>query len=301
VQTLQNQRDEAFARHQTAQDALMRTLRNTRVEALTREIKDKEIRLSVLYRGGLLGSGDSAKADPSKPSVSDSGLEDYRIVEVRTINDLAQTLRRLDVTRARMQALANQPDFDASDAWAVALVKAQLVAISDALPSQVQFQLPGGSAADVRTNVTQLTTSIDRARILVAQEFEARQANYETQRATEIRQLEAELRPMHAELDGLLTGQRQQTLERDLAWDTYSALARKLEERKVAQTSGGHEVEIASKAWDARPVPRSSTLNLVLGALAGLTTVSLALLIRTSIAKGTLLPRPAARNPLPAS
>jgi uncharacterized protein involved in exopolysaccharide biosynthesis len=108
---------------------------------------------------------------------------------------------------------------------------------------------------------------------------------------------------MQAELQGLLGSQKQQTLERDLAWDTYSALARKLEERKVAQTTGGHEVEIASKAWDAHPVPRSSTLNVVLGALAGLATVALAIFIRTSIAEGrqTLLPRPAARNPLPAN
>jgi uncharacterized protein involved in exopolysaccharide biosynthesis len=57
---------------------------------------------------------------------------------------------------------------------------------------------------------------------------------------------------------------------RDLASDTYSALAKKAEEQRVTNSTAGHEVEMASEATFASPVPRHGTGNLVIAAVVGL-------------------------------
>ena len=137
------------------------------------------------------------------------------------------------------------------------------------------------STGDFETDLSQLIASIDRARTLVAEEFQTRQSQYEAARINEVRELEDEVRTMHAELENLTSGQKQQLLQRDLAWDTYSALARKLEERKVAEAAAGHEVEIAGAATVASAAARGTGLSEAVWAIAGGATVATILFARS--------------------
>ena len=296
VQALENQRDQAFAVQQAAQTAYSASLRDTRADELTREINEKESRLALLYRAGRLDA-----ADPAKSGAAPSGLDDYRLVEIRTINDLAQTLRRLDITRARIQYLLGKPSLGPSDMSAVSLAEMQLVAIADALPGQTQLQVQAPSTGDFETDLSQLIASIDRARTLVAEEFQTRQSQYEAARINEVRELEDEVRTMHAELENLTSGQKQQLLQRDLALDTYSALARKLEERKVAEAAAGHEVEIAGAATVASAAARATGLSEAVWAIAGGATVALIVLARSSRVRWRALLPHRVRTPLTAS
>lgn len=301
VENLQAQRDGAYAQHKMAQDALTAMVRNARVDELNRAIKEKQERLSTLYRGGLVGS-DGTSTDASK-SAPPSGLEDYRLVEVRTINDLAQTLRRLDTSRARIQALAAQSAPGATDTVAVMLAKAQLVTISDALPAQMQFQIPADAGSDIKPAMDQLLVAVDSARAQVALELQERQTEYEARRAEDIRRLEDELRPMQSELEDLMSGQKELTLKRDLTWETYAALARKAEERKVAEATTGHEVEVAGTAANASLVPRNPWRNVAVGGAAGLAAAMVLLLVWAALvrARGASVAQTLSRTPLPIS
>ena len=308
VQSMEAQRDDAFARHQAAQDALTSMIRSTRLEELRRAIKEKEDRLTMLYRGGLPPSNEAASTDASKtvPDASKTvpapfGADDYRLVEVHRINDLAQTLRRLDTSRTRIQALASEASAGSTDTAAITLAKAQLVTISDALPAQMQFQVPPSTESDAKADLAQLLAAVESARTQIGSELAARQADYESKRAAEIGQLEDELRPMRSELEDLMSGQKELTLKRDLAWDTYIALARKLEERNVADAATGHEVELASTAVAANPAPRATTLSAVVGATLGLAAVVMVLLAWAAVPRIRQAPLTAARggSPLP--
>jgi hypothetical protein len=281
---LEAQRDEAFAQQEATQNALTSTLRSNSVDALTREVADKSNQLAMWYRAGVVGSGrDTSKPDPS--------VDDYRLAEARTLDDLAQTLRRLDVTRESIRTLATQSNVGPSDAAAITLAKAQLVSISGAPPTQLQFQVPATSTGNTAADLSGLITSIDTGRAAVAKEFDSRRADYEARRTSEIQRLESELRSLRADLEAQTGVQKQQTLQRDLSWTTYNALASKVEERKVAYATGGQEVEIASQATVASSAARGTAVIVGLAGLIGLVGAAALIIVRAGIQRASAASR----------
>jgi hypothetical protein len=207
--------------------------------------------------------------------------DDYRLAEVRTLNDLAQTLRRLDDTKQSVQVLLNKADnagIAPSDTAALAVLKAQLVAISDGLPSQVQFQLPTTSTGDSVEDLRQLSTSIDQARSSVSSELDARRTAYEAKRAQDMQQLQDSLRSLRADVEARTAQRKALTLQRDVTWNTYSALASKVEERKVAEATTGSEVELAARATTAVPSNSHPAVVLAAAAVIGLVIAAIVVL-----------------------
>lgn len=282
VQALEAQRDAAYAQHQSAQSALTALLRDDRVDELSRAINEKQDRLAVIYRPTASVST-SSNADATKVVNS---FDDYRMLELRTINSLAQTLLRLDTLHARLQALANQAVAGSTDVAAISVAKTQLLSISDGLPNQVQFQLPVSVSSNLDVNLDELIASVDRARTQLQVEFQTKRAEFEAGRAAEIRNLEEELRPMRAQLEELTSTRHDLTLKRDVAWDTYSALARKIEERKVAEAASGHEVEIAAVATDANPTQSNLWQYRISGGVLGFAAATLLLVLRRTLQRG---------------
>lgn len=277
LESVQAQRDQAYAALQQAIDANAADLKDNPAPALQRAIQDKEHQLEVLqtqYQAGQFtpptSAGQSASSAPP-PIDGDLARNDYHLAEVRTINDLAQIMRRLDASKESLKTLIDASDQgrpDPTTATALALLQSQLAGLSDALPGQVQFQFPPYQG-DASAQLQALAAAIDQARSSVAQELAARRQAYESARQGQIDQLESDLRSLREQATAPVARRQDLQLRQDLAWETYSALARKVEEREVAETSTTHEVEIASAPVQAQPMARSAVLTLLAGAFGG--------------------------------
>lgn len=276
---------------QQAQEALSTSLKDSRLDSLNRQIQDKEREIALLQTP-YQAPATSSQQDPKSQQTGQSGqaaqqtqqsnlvagaaaaesLNDYRLAERRTLDDLAQTLRRLDATRENVRALLVQSDpsdqSGADSAAAIALIKAQLVAVSGSLPSQLQIQLPaGGTTSDDQLRA--LVASIEQARAQVATEFDTRRTAYETRRTAQLAQLESDIRLLRWQQEQESATRSELTRKRDLAQQTFDALARKAEENRVSQGAGGHEVELASEASFASTVQRPTIPTLAGGAVLG--------------------------------
>jgi uncharacterized protein involved in exopolysaccharide biosynthesis len=278
-------RDQAQQQLNAAETALSQSMQNSKLEALDGQIQSKQALLTLLQTpyqpqdasNQSTSTSPSASPTPSPRSDQRSAAgpsSDYRLAERRTLDDLAQTLRRIDVTRESVRALLAQSaangSMSPSDAAALAIIKTQLVSISDGLPSQLQLQLPSTVNQDSTTDLQTLASSLDQARAQVANEFNTRKAAYEQNLSQQVSQLEADLRDIRAQREAARAERNQLTAARDLAQETYTALAKKAEEQRVANSAAGHEVELASQANFASPVPRQNILVLAAAGLVGL-------------------------------
>jgi capsular polysaccharide biosynthesis protein len=289
-------RDEAQQTLEAAQTTLSTSIATSQLESLTEQITQRQALLTLLqspYQTASAtgdtksGSGDST----SSASTSNPSLNDYRLAERRTLDDLAQTLRRVDATRQNVRALVSQAQTsgngNASDAAALALLKTQLVAISDGLPSQIQLQLPTGLSGGSATDLLALAASLDAARAELQNQFETRRAGYEQKNAQDITDLELQLQDLRAKREGADAERKRLTAARDLASDTYTALAKKAEEQRVTNSTAGHEVELASEATYAGQLPKQATSSLVAAALIGLLiTIAIAYLRWYALGRG---------------
>lgn len=265
LDSLVHQRDDALTQLQSVQAALVSDISTSSLESLDSRIKNDEHQLSLLqsaYQAGVFPQGTEASF----------ALDDYRLSELRTINDLAQTLRRLNATRESARALLNQANNgpgQPNDAAALALMKAQLVSLSGALPSQLQFQIPASGDADSANDLRSLIAGIDQARSAVQQEFATRRQAYETKRQSDIAALQDELRDLRSQFEARLAQRKELTGRRDLMLDTYSALARKVEERRVAEAGVGQAVQIASYAGAAQSTTPKPSIVIPVAAIIG--------------------------------
>ena len=287
VAALEVQRDQAAAENDAAQATLVAAMKDSRLEQEQREIADKEHQLALwesAYQAGAftdpIASQISTANGNQTPTLNKSvdtemARNDYRLAEVRTLNDFAGTIRRLDSTKQTLQSLRRKTEVSgvgAGDTAALTLLKTQLVALSDALPAQMQFQLPPSTNSDVATDFQQLEASIDEARAATQREFDARRIAYEAKRDQQVQELHDALRGLRADVEALAAQRSQVTLKRDLASSSYNALARKVVERKVAEATMGQEVELAGRAASAVPAPNTRLLmTLVVAALVGFT------------------------------
>jgi capsular polysaccharide biosynthesis protein len=275
---VETQRDQAAAQKDAAQAALVAALQDSRLEDEQLQVADKEHQLSLLqssYQAGAYAGVGTIDMQMAR--------DDYRLADVRTLDDLAQTLRRLDSTKQTLQTLVNQSQtgtLGAGDAAALTLLKMQLVALTDGLPSQLQFQLPASSTGDSAPDWRALETNIERARAAVARELDSRRAAYESSRAQAIQALQSSLGALRSDVEARAALRKDLTLKRDVAWDAYSALARKVEERRVADATTGRELELADQATTA-VAPSRLLPTLGLAALAGFAIASTIALVRS--------------------
>ena len=279
--SIQMLRDRAQQDFQAAQAALNASIATSELETLDQQIQQKQALLSLLqspYQGTTEVSSSDAKggtASGGQTQTSNPILNDYRLAERRSVDDLAQALRRVDATRQTVRALLGQAQLNggaggASDAAALALLKTQLVAISDGLPSQLQLQIPSTVSGSTADELQALANSLETAHQQLAVEFDTRRAAYEANSSQQVTALQQQLQDLRARREAADAERKRLTAARDLASDTYTALAKKAEEQRVSIGTAGHEVELASEATFAATLPRQTTGGLLTAALIGL-------------------------------
>ncbi|HEX8968278.1 MAG TPA: hypothetical protein VF937_10375 [Chloroflexota bacterium] len=312
---LKGQRDDALAQYQQNQAALADALQTNKQDALNRQISDREHQIAVLqspYQSGAFGqpstvtsannrqssssttnNNNTTTNDPNSNNVSanqapppvqvdaQTARGDYRLTEVRTLDGLAENLRRLDVSKQNLRVLmarAQSGQSSAADEAAIAVLKTQLVSMTNDLP-QLQLQVTVDGNSNTAAELQQLNDSIDQARAQVAAEFDARRAAFEASSASQIASLEDEVRSLKSQSEAAATELKQLTLRRDLSWDTYTALARKVDEQTVAQSSSDQQVEIASRASVGVPSTPRFIIIVPAAAAAGVLIAALILLV----------------------
>lgn len=274
------QREDARGQYEGSERSLVADVQRSRLEELDRLIEEKlqNIRLlQAAYQAGSLealpnlsGQQASGTATPGARLDGQAAREDFRLSEVRTLNDLAQLIRKLEVSRQAALVLvyqAEQAGLGAGDAAALAVLRTQLVALPGTSP-EIQLQVQPGveSTATLRA----LAGGIDRAIEDARREFDARRSDYEVRRSEQLSELEEEVRALRAQRENAGAVRRELTLTRDLSWETYSALARKAEERAVAEGTESREVELASRATLAEPVAKRTVYAALIAGTVGL-------------------------------
>lgn len=303
LETISQQRDDAQKQYAADQDALSAKLKDNKSGELDRQIQDRVHRILVLQSsyqagtfastgsGGAGGSGSTDKSDkPTAAGDPQAARDDYRLAELRTLNDLAQVIRRLDDVKQQAQSLLMTASGDAaSDGLALALLKTQLVTVEGGLPSQLQFQVSSAAGSNTRIDLQALVDNISQARAKVATEFESRRAAYEKHRTADIGQLEQEVRTLRAEKETADAELNQLTLKRDVSWSSYSALSNKVQELQIYRATNDREVELASVATYALPTSRRLPQTLAIAAVVGLLVgAGVALVYRREPAKRAL-------------
>jgi hypothetical protein len=273
VASLEAARQQAAVHREAAQAAYEADLRSSQVETLTDQIHQREQELTQLN-------------PPTFSSAPGSANDDYRLIQLKTLNDLGQLLRRIDASRTALQLLVSGSSgevLSSSSENALALIKAQLVNIQSSLPSNVQLSVPGSDAGTNRGALESLLESLNATRAELSAELDTQRAAYEAQVAVRTDDLNNELRLLRSELAQASSRRNDLAAERDLALNTYTVLAKKVEEQRIAEAAAGREVELASDARPAQRIPQSgfglTALGFVLGAtLAGM----LALVLRAA-------------------
>lgn len=287
-------RDQAQKNLDAAQAALNDSIATSQLETLDQQIQDKQALVTLLQSpyqapatngtNGTNGTNDQRQQGNPNGSTQSGISNDYRLADRRSLDDLAQTLRRVDATRQTVRTLLTHAQAGtsggSSDAAALALIKTQLVAISDSLPSQLQLQLPTGSTGSSAQDLESLAASLDAAHDQLGAQFDTARQAYEQKNAQAIADLEQQLQDLRAQREGANAERTRLSAARDLASDTYTALAKKVEEQRVANSTSGHEVELASEASFAAPLPRQSNTALIIAAMIGLAVAGALALVR---------------------
>jgi uncharacterized protein involved in exopolysaccharide biosynthesis len=118
------------------------------------------------------------------------------------------------------------------------------------------------------SDIEALLARINAQQQTVANEFIEQRDAYEAQRAAQMQSLEAEMQSLRSQANALTTTRNLVAQQRDLANATYTALAKKVEERRISEASIQQQVVVASPAAAAASptLPLAFTL---LTALAG--------------------------------
>ncbi|HEV7664792.1 MAG TPA: hypothetical protein VGQ62_14750, partial [Chloroflexota bacterium] len=242
---LHRERDAALVTAQAAEARLIESMQNDGLEAAQRELANKQHQLDILqspYQSGAYAVSGETGAEVDLQSARD----DYRVADLRTIDNIAQTLRHLDALRLSLLVL-DQPEgasSTASTATAVTLAQAQLVSIADGVDSPLLLQLPGPSPSNPSPTVRGLIAAIDRSRATVAQALQARQTAYEAWQVLQIAQLDDDLRVLRAQAESAQAERQRLTFRRDLALTAYTALARHVQEQTIALSSTQSQVNM---------------------------------------------------------
>ena len=175
----------------------------------------------------------------------------------------------------------------ASGALAVALLKAQLLDVTRALPAELSLQLQasdGEASAVQQADLDALEVALkdalaDLETAIADQTAALSEVSYGLETIQEagdpvtdrLTALQGDVQVLKAEIERQTAQKEKLTLERDLAWDSYTTLARKEAELRVANELPASDVRLAAPAVvPSQPVSPRSMLILAGAAAAGL-------------------------------
>jgi len=147
----------------------------------------------------------------------------------------------------------------------LALVQLQTIAMSEATGKPSQLQLTLDVEAEVLGQTSELRGDIE---VLIAALESQRDESYSA--INESGLLDDILR-LEQDLEKEVAREKELKRARDLAWDTYQALARKMDEANVAAQTMGSEVKFAMPAIEPRnPVAPRKMMNTAIAGMLGL-------------------------------
>jgi len=271
---------EAFEDYQAAQGRLEAYLAQNPIPRLEREIAEKQAQVDRL-KGAI---------QESTTYVSGQELATRRALLGGYYQDLVAIERLLDDAQALQQQLGGgvaSPAGSFGDALALIFLRSRAYAgaceeagVPFALELQTPLALEPGSVtvADVENLVEALRSRLEdtqakietiTALLLDPPEHRLPEGAGAEVRA-EIEALTGEVQTLKAELEAEQAHKRDITQQRDLAWETYSTLAKKETEVRVAAAAGGMEVRLASQAAPpAKPASPKRMRNTVLAGVVG--------------------------------
>ncbi|MCL4487638.1 MAG: hypothetical protein M1570_05855 [Chloroflexi bacterium] len=267
MEQIQTQADQAWGSYQKAESALSDFIGQNRIDALSREIDARQKSESDLYSAQrslnrLLQDATSFQELANKDSLSSA-------------NDTTDRLSAL-LIRANAALLSySSPSGVVSPSGSSSLSGGPANSSSNGPMLPLQVQVAVNSLNDASSSSASVRSQIDA---LIAT-LSARKKQVEAQindpsEQTQVLALQKELEQQ--------TAKRQQlTNARDLAWTTYTTIAKKIEEVRVSEEASSTIVRVAGSAVvpEAPVAPRKAT-NAMLGAAVGLVLmIALALIV----------------------
>lgn len=272
LEQIQTQGDQAWANYQKAESALSDFVGQNRIDALSREIDARQKSESDLYStqrslDRLLQDATSFQELANKDSLS--GAND-------TTDRLSALLIRTNAALLSYSAPGSVSNGVSSPSGGNSLppsATANSASSAPMLPLQVQVAVnslndASSSSASVRSQIDALIATLGARKKQVEAQIN------DPSEQTQVLALQKELEQQ--------TAKRQQlTNARDLAWTTYTTIAKKIEEVRVSEEASSTIVRVAGSAVvpEAPVAPRKST-NAMLGAAVGLVLmIALALIV----------------------
>jgi succinoglycan biosynthesis transport protein ExoP len=271
VQELQTQFQDVQDKYLAAQADLEVFLAQNQIPELEREVKHHQD----------LIAGYQASLTNNEAAVYDKALENNLRILTNYYAELANTERVLVNARVFYEELHSG---GAAAEWSRALAFIGLQNRAFGVDGQqLQITLAGDAPAMEAQDVEQLIRvleekAVDVRAAIVQQEqrmFEAGEvtlaASGETPLGQRIQSLTLEMLNLQSQLEAESARQRELTQARDLAWEAYQTVARKLAEAEVAVQVPGSEVRLATQALrPERPVARGRLMNTAIAGMLGL-------------------------------
>ena len=274
VQIVSSQTEEARKAYLAAQRELEAYLAQNPIPRLTRQIELIQTKISN-YQQALVAT--ESLVGSQELSVRRKLLEAY-------YSDLVSIERLLDDVKALRSQLAHGTSSPAmAFGEALAVVFAQSRAFGGSSPFALELQTPLAAEPVTVSEVDALLRTLEGRKAEVERKIEELTAvlleppvyqlpeGADTELRKHIETLTTELQSLQAQLEAEIAHRKDLERQRDLAWDTYSQLTKKLAEVQIAAESKGTEVRVASVAVPpSRPVSPRKLFNAAVAGVLGL-------------------------------
>jgi len=282
----QNQQTQAFfesqgvarkADYDTAQRALEEFLGNNSVNKLQREIADRQTLINQYEAEQTTSRGHSLSQQlQNRRQILTGYYSELAIIE--QLLDDARTLRE------QVQYESASTAANTGNALALLLLRSQAFAGDAGANVQLQISLAQSAepitTADVDSLIavlesrqvkTQVRIDTLAAQLLTDPQVSAEELSQDDPISQLIEQYSNEALALTAQLEAEQARQRELTQARDLTWETFTTVARKAEEARIATASGNGEVSLASRASvPTEKVGPKRALNTALAGMLGL-------------------------------
>jgi len=279
AEAVQTQAEQSRQAYLTAQQELEAYLADNQIPRLNQQISILQTQIDS-YQNALV---------ETESLVNSQELAARRQLLGGYYGDLVMVERLLDDARALQQQIAsgeNSPAAAFGDALAMIFMRSRAFAGASSesgAPFSLQLQTPLTSGPVAASDVEGLIQALEQrkeetktkiadltATLLNPQDYSPPQ-EAGAQIKDRIEKWTTEIQSLQARLEAEEAHQKDLERQRDLAWDTYSQLAKKAVEVEVAAESGGTEVRVASLALPpAKPVSSRKLLNTALAGMVGL-------------------------------
>jgi succinoglycan biosynthesis transport protein ExoP len=275
--TFATQVESAKQSYDVAQAAVEAFVGNNRLDALQREIAERQGLLQI-YQGAL----DQARALPASLQIDTQQqmLKDY----YQDLRDIERALADLQALRSQLETGSDSAVVDIGNALAMISLQNRGLGGSSTLPVQIQLDLTSGGLEKVNlSDVDDLIKVLETRRQETQTHIDALVASLGGEVPSEgaidannpftsrVDELNAEILNLQQELSVQQAQQRELNQTRDLAWDTYQTLLQKQAELGISSQITETEVRLASTAVPPkRALPVRRMFNTAAGGMVGL-------------------------------